>query len=306
MHKKLSKLLILIILISISACSNEIIETRNSDEVCEEYEAPDTKDADTDDQRDDEQDQNSEEKNFKLFIAIHLEPGTGYKDGNYQERYWPILPELIASADYYNVKLNLMFNPQWGAYILEDNDKLTLVRQWEASGHELGFHHHGPNHNGSWNGYTNQEEYKLSKNYLGSIDEAMTILNQLPSCGKIISSTVGPEEDVQYDLPTEIMYNTEGGSEKYDDLSSNPEEREINSQMVWIFKHARLAALSSDINWDLSEMESLIYDGLDTNTTYGIVFHEHEYDSDPEVFNSFFQILNENNIFPQTLPELMK
>ena len=45
------------------------------------------------------------------------------------------------------------FNPQWAEYILEDSNRINLLKHWQSQNYEIGIHHQGYDH-GDWNGYT--------------------------------------------------------------------------------------------------------------------------------------------------------
>ena len=117
-------------------------------------------------------------QNPSAFIAVHMESGGGGQ--YYPARNWQTLIELVNSADKYNQKLTLQFNPNWATYILQDRSKIDLLRSWEENGHEIALHHHGPTHT-DWNGYTNNQKYINNPKYKGTIAEMMSLVTQLPA-----------------------------------------------------------------------------------------------------------------------------
>ncbi|MCP4632119.1 MAG: hypothetical protein GY855_04270, partial [candidate division Zixibacteria bacterium] len=186
------------------------------------------------------------EESLSIFIAIHCEPGNDPRSTSYAALNWPALIDLVDSADTHHMKLTLLMNPQWATYIIEDEYRLSLVRAWESNGHELGLHSHGP-HMNSWNGYTNQEEYFDSPHFIGTMDDLMNIVNQLPDSGQMVTACIA-SEDQEHDFPAGVIYETNGGADKFDDLWSIPTEYIWNGQDVLRVTHARYAVSFSEVN----------------------------------------------------------
>lgn len=90
------------------------------------------------------------EESLQAYIMVHHEV---FEKDEYPAQ-WLYLNELVALSDEYEVKLTLSFPPGWAEYILEDEDRLKLLREWELSGYEIAAHHHGASH-ATWDGYTN-------------------------------------------------------------------------------------------------------------------------------------------------------
>lgn len=143
------------------------------------------------------------------FIAIHCEPKS--------ERAIPdnylILQEMVAYADEYNMKLTIMFTPQWADYIVADSTRLDEVQAWMANGHEVAAHHHSIFH-GSWDGYTDfsQEEVEAEGNnyrwYLGTLNDYMDALYRVNP--ELRSGCVNDEQNKQV-MPDAIVYDTCSG-----------------------------------------------------------------------------------------------
>ncbi len=242
-------------------------------------------------------------KGDDFFIAIHCEPGEVPLSTEYAAGNWPELTALVESADDHNMKLTLLFNPQWVMYILEDSARLELVRKWEANGHELGLHHHGPVMN-SWNGYTNQKKYFGSLKYVGKIREMMVLLNHLPASGQVKTACVN-SEDQEFDFPQGVIYATNGGSDKLGDLWSTPTKLTLNGQDVLYLTHARYAAQRSEVNIDLEEMAQLL-DQNESDEVMGIVFHDFEYAENPKPFDALFELLDERGIHTSSVSAIME
>ncbi|MBD3193235.1 MAG: hypothetical protein GF308_21555 [Candidatus Heimdallarchaeota archaeon] len=239
-----------------------------------------------------------------MFIAIHCEPGSFPKTTDYPEQYWLDLKEMIINANQSNVKLTLLFNPQWATYILNDSARLQMVRNWEANGHEIGLHHHGA-HMNSWNGYTDQAAYQSNPKYIGSIDEMMLLMNQLPLSGEIKTACVGTEEDIDSDFPYSVPYRTYGGSDKMEHLWSSPELTPFNNHDVLSLTHSRFSSESAEINIDHAELKEFIKD-KHKNEVIGLVWHVFDYDNHPQEYNELFQYVTEKGILTATVVELME
>ncbi len=169
--------------------------------------------------------------------------------------------------------MNIWMNPQWVTYILADNDRTSLVRSWVANGHEIGFHHHGP-HLGSWNGYTNQNEFMNDPEYIGTINEAMQLFEELLE-EPVVAGTIA-DKDIAEDFPVGLLYHTSGGSDKQDHLYSIPETATENGQIYQNLTHARLGASRNAVNLDVGELELFIrkYNG---DKVMGVIFHVKDY-----------------------------
>lgn len=243
------------------------------------------------------------QNNVDFFIAVHCEPGPDPLSTNYVALNWPALTDLVNSADDHNMKLTLLMNPQWAMYIVEDEYRLRLVRVWETNGHELGLHSHGP-HMNNWNGYTNQEQYFNSSDFIGTMDDLMDVVNHLPFSGQMVTACVA-SEDQEYDFPSGIIYETNGGADKFEDLWSIPTEYIWNGQDVLRVTHARYAALFGEVNIDLQQM-SKILDDNESDEIMGIVFHCFEYADDSAPYNTLFKLLEEKGIHTDTVSAIVE
>lgn len=116
-------------------------------------------------------------KPFANFLVIHFEVGENTKNLEYQEAYWPEVNNLIALSKPYKANLTLQFNPQWVEYFLKDKTKLELLKKWQQEGHEIGFHHHGYDHEG-WDGYTNRSGKEDDPRFRGNMANMMELWEQ--------------------------------------------------------------------------------------------------------------------------------
>lgn len=239
----------------------------------------------------------------RVFIAVHCEPGPTPASTDYAGLTWPSLVQLVDSADRSNLALTLMLNPQWAMHIVESQDRLALARDWEANGHEFALHHHGP-HMNAWNGYTDQEAYSGSPEYLGTIADMMAAMNQLPEFGQIQTACV-TVEDQPFDFPGGVVYATNGGADKLDDLWSTPTPQTWNGQNVLQLSHARYAASFNEVNIDLRQMERILNDGPESEVM-GLVFHCFEYADNPAAFDALFRLLDERGATTQSVAAIIE
>ena len=146
------------------------------------------------------------------FIAIHNEPRVEDLEKNYDA-----LKQLVAKANQYNMKLTLMFTPQWADFIVNNSQRKAELENWKKQDHEIAGHHHSVNHSGVWDGYTygSEEEAleirrRMGKNetYLGDLNDYTTELKKLNP--NIHSGCMNDEGD-KNNLPDEIIYDTCSG-----------------------------------------------------------------------------------------------
>ncbi len=145
-------------------------------------------------------------KPYGSFLVIHFEVGGDTNNLEYQKKYWPTAVNLVKLADQYSAKLTMQFNPQWAEYILNDQNKINLLRKWQQHGHEVGLHHHGYDH-GDWNGYTNRPRKEDDPGFWGTARDMMKLMGQLIQPYQLLSGTITDEE---FDYPEDIKYDTEG------------------------------------------------------------------------------------------------
>lgn len=152
------------------------------------------------------------------FFAVHNEPQNRPNGRADIEKAYPVLEDMVARADRYNMKLTLMFSAQWADYIAESPERLAEVRSWKAAGHEISAHHHGVWH-GSWDGYSSyseaeadairiQQGHNPPEEYHGTLDDYMAHLYQLDPGVK--SGCLNEEPDKQ-EMPDQILYGTGSG-----------------------------------------------------------------------------------------------
>ncbi len=159
------------------------------------------------------------------FIAVHNEPCCA------GERYYNALKQLVEYANNYNMKLTLMFSPQWADFILSDPKRKAEFEEWKKQGHEIAAHHHSIYHPGSWDGYSylpedeaikiRQEYYEENYGnypppreppYLGNVSDFIAALKKLNPDMK--SGCMNDEIDKNV-FPDEIIYDTCSGYTTY-------------------------------------------------------------------------------------------
>jgi hypothetical protein len=234
-------------------------------------------------------------QNYAGFVVIHMEPGTGVqeqKNLTNPQTYWPNLVDLVTAADKYEIKLTLLFNPQWAEYILQDQKKLSLLRSWETNGHEIGYHQHGPQAHGMnyWNGYTNQTAYQNRPQYQGTINDAMNLLIQLPADGKIYTAGVAAEEDRKYDWPTGVPYRVDGAADGA--VGSIKQETVMGQNILFLQHQIFIPEGENAITFEEAEKEMA---AMKDGEYFGLVFHAHNFTSDTkDDYEELFNLLSKN------------
>jgi len=223
-----------------------------------------------------------------LFLAVHHEPGSDPRSAAYVDRYWPALTALVAAAEEHGHRLTLLMNPQWAAYIAADGGRLALVRGWEARGHELGLHAHGPSMN-AWNGYTNQVAFRSDPGYLGTTADMMVVMSLVTADGRIRTAAV-TDGDSDVDYPEGILYDVDGGAAGVGDLVSTPAPVTWGGRTMTAVRHARFGATPSPASVTLAEIGSAM-ERMEKGQVMGIVFHCFEFHDAPEVYRGLFAML---------------
>jgi hypothetical protein len=231
------------------------------------------------------------------FFEVHLEPG------NANDEMFDALRGLVNLADSYNVKLTILFTPQWAEMILKNNKKLSLVRQWAEEGHEIGGHHHGPSVC-PWDGYTNLQynsiEFKNRQNkvpcpefvrkqemYLGDMQDYMELLNKL---GKIKTITMS-DEDI--DWPEGALYS--GGGRTLEGAVSNPRKVVFNGHTVYKLSSVPLKSSRTAFGERIS-IEEIKREYLSNREgIFGVNAHAVDYKNNPELYKQWFEFLKKQD-----------
>ena len=220
------------------------------------------------------------------FIAIHNEalPDPLYPEITLEKSYIT-LKEIITKADSYNIKLTLMFNPQWVDYIESNSSRLEDLQSWKQNGHEIAAHHHSIKHP-NWNGYTNMPKNEaivlreksrkdhVSEEYLGTMDDYVNKLHEInPS---INSGCVGKF----IDMPDNFIYDTCSGvgnvgypgQKLLDEDTKKGINEYISSFMVNGIERKYLAHAQITTEEALSEAKEII-ESMGPTEVYGAVAH---------------------------------
>jgi hypothetical protein len=240
-----------------------------------------------------------------FFIAVHLDPvmEAGEQETTLRpERYWESVADTVVAADEHGLKLSLLMNPQWGTFLLENEKLLSLARTWEANGHELGMHYHGPQMGAKWSGYSNQKKYFVDPNFQGMTVDAMRIMNQIPADGQVKTCTVN-DADAPFEYPEGMLYSTDGGLYGYDDLVSTPEALTLNGQEVFQVLHAKYGEGGKDAV-TLEEIKQAIEE-VEEGEVIGIVFHDKAFGEDPTDILALFEYLDEIELVTKSIKELL-
>lgn len=167
------------------------------------------------------------------FIAIHNEPHNSEPGSREKiDQGYATLKEMVRKANEYNIKLTLMFTPQWADYISENSERMAELESWKKHGHEIAAHHHSIYH-GNWDGYTDYtkkeaetqriKQGKTPEEYLGTFNDYIDKLKKLNQ--NIHSGCVNEEHD-KAEMPDEIIYGTCSGFANY----GEPGRRESDAQ----------------------------------------------------------------------------
>lgn len=156
------------------------------------------------------------------YTAIHCDPQPPL--------LWPILTQMVDSADAYGVPLTIEFSPPWVNLILSNSTFRDTVDAWRLRGHEIAGHHHGIYHC-SWDSLTNYPPDSIIANqpttplcdsgaFKSGMQPFYDSLNVLASDSAILtwaSSDSFPAVDFMLGVP----YRTDGGREVPWDAFSN-------------------------------------------------------------------------------------
>lgn len=221
-------------------------------------------------------------------FVVHCEPT------NANQHMWIKLVELVDLADSYHVPLSIDFPAQWAEMVLDDHFKQKVVEGWLENGHEIGGHHHAywatKERSYTWDGYTNtptkEIDPKDQKNYLGTMDDYMELLNALP--GERTSGamgTTGSPQDKQ-DWPCQLLYGTTGYA--LEDAVSQPQETTIGNCRITQIGHTLIVPQEGGA---LAEL----YANTVPDSIFGVVGHVFNYDEFPTAFEEWFKFLHEQD-----------
>lgn len=161
------------------------------------------------------------------FMAIHNEPRIEDLETNYQA-----LKELIAKANMFNMKLTLMFTPQWADFIAGDSERTAALNEWKKQGHEIAAHHHSIRHPG-WDGYTylpREEALQIRRSmgrYEAHLGDMRAYISELKKLNPEIHSGCMNDEGDKNVLPDEIIYDTCSGYANFGEPGRRVSDRNV-------------------------------------------------------------------------------
>ena len=231
---------------------------------------------------------------YGSFLVIHFEVGGDTKNLEYQKVYWPSAINLVDLANQYDVKLTLQFNPQWPEYILNDQNKLNLLKKWQQHGHEVGLHHHGYDH-GDWNGYTNRPRKEDDSRFRGTARDMMKLMGQLIQPYQLLSGTITDEE---FDYSEDIKYDTEGIL--FIHARSKPKQVTLgrNNKVIQV----GMALLSCEGDIESFKRE---YQKLKENEVFGVVTHEKDFAKNPVIIEEWLRFIKSEGARITTVSQLI-
>lgn len=275
-------------------------------------------------------DNDSQARNLpNAFFAVHFEPRSA------DERGFEELKKFVRMAEDFNVKLTLQFTPSWAKMILSDESKLDILRQWQASGHEIAAHHHGATHGWEWDGYTNLSETEwqktrhevydrsgqdkkivqalvkqnnLGEKYLGDMDDYMLLYEKLAGSEKIFTMSMGP--DRKTDWPEEIPYSLDNIV-----MLPNGDYNIGGTAIVKLKKEIYSGHNVSEIDMrfieNMNEVEKAEeeYSRALPDNVIGVVTHIEDFARDPNVPRAWMEFINKKDLSGErnkTVAEVME
>lgn len=227
----------------------------------------------------------------EAFVVVHMEVHEGDAREtvslDYQEEYWPELVDLVDLADEFGLPLTLLFNPQWGEYILPDADRLATVQAWEAGGHELGIHHHGLGYASEWNGFSNDPSAVNTDGYRGSIEEMMEFLRPMSVEGMV--TFAGSDADT--DLPKGIEVVAVGTS---GELVSAPSQTSLGGDTYDLIEYQAFVGLPGA--QDMLDQLPSVLERTRGGTVFGTAFHEADWAANRDQVKRLFEILAQQDV----------
>lgn len=236
------------------------------------------------------------------FIAIHNEAYNIPHGIDHIVEDYATLQSMIKKADEYNIKLTLMFTPQWADYISESEERIVELSSWRDNGHEIAAHHHSIHHS-NWDGYTDytleealvEREKHTSRfeEYFGTLDNFTEVLKKLNP--NMNSGCVNDEHDKNV-MPDAIIYDTCSGYNNYGEPGVRSEGKSPNSgrndyisvgvvngiERKWL-THAPI------ISEEMQLSAQIIFEAMDTGV-YGVV--DHSIESQAQPYYEFLEFLH--------------
>ncbi len=240
-----------------------------------------------------------------VFLAFHLEVSTPPRIHS----LWPSLVDFVALADTYGAKVSLQFSEPWARYVY-DNDLTATVQAWEANGHEIALHHHGPTHK-FFDWYTNRPDlirtdgwYATDGTYQGDMAALMTFPDPL-AVNPIVSAGMS---DADIDWPAGVLYyaTKTGETSAKTDLLSVPVQATYNGYTVTKVTNAGYAI---DHLGDAAVTLADIEQGLQNATpdqVMGIVVNDDTIENHFDEIEPLFQLLQQYALQVRTTRDVVE
>ncbi len=240
-----------------------------------------------------------------VFLTFHLE----YSDTPRIQRLWPQLENFMALADSYGAKVSLQFSPTWADYVFTQGLTDT-VKGWEANGHEIALHHHGPTHK-FFDGYTDRPDlirtdgwYATDGVYVGDMAALMALLEPLAD-NPIVSAGMS---DAETDWPAGVLYyaSKAGETNAKTDLISTPWQGVYNGYTVTVATNAGYAIDHlGDAAVTLADIEQGLQDAT-SDQVLGIVVNDNTIETHFDQLEPLFQLLQSYSAQARTIKDVLE
>ena len=238
------------------------------------------------------------------FIAIHNEPYHVPGGEKKLAEEYNTLKRMIAKADQYNIKLTLMFTPQWADYISESPKRMADLESWKKHGHEIAGHHHSIYH-GNWDGYTDyskeeaeaqrRKQGKTPEKYLGTLTDYINHLRKINL--DIKSGCVNDEHDKRA-MPDKIIYDTCSGFANCGEVGTRlgdvDQKKGKNEYILTGTANGILRKWLAHYQITNSERQKTaqtVFDSINPSYVYGVVTHSASGVQEEEYYN-FLEFLH--------------
>ncbi|HDH31283.1 MAG TPA: hypothetical protein ENH26_00735 [Candidatus Wolfebacteria bacterium] len=245
------------------------------------------------------------EEQTSTFFMIHFEvgarkdnptyskiaPGSTVRNLKYQEALWPATVKLLDLANQYDFDLTLAFNPQWAEYILQDKEKVAIVKEWQKQGHEIAFHHHAYTHN-DWHGFSDRTEPNVLNDpkYRGKLEEGIYFINEVAKPEEVITGS-------------SLSIATGGGKDNPSDARKKLEIIKKWGKDVPYLSHG---FFDNFIDNKLMEEFKQEYKKTENDEIFGVTTHAHNFYNRPEIMNEWFEFIKTEKDKIQTVKKITK
>ena len=239
-----------------------------------------------------------------VFLTFHLEVSTL----PHIKVLWPKLVDFINLADRYGAKVSIQFSEPWARYVI-DNNLTATVLAWEANGHEIALHHHGPTHK-FFDGYTDRPDlvrtdgwYATPGVYKGNMVALMNVLDPL-AVNPIVSAGMS---DAETDWPDGLLYYaTKAGEDNAKtDLISTPWQATYNGHTVTVATNAGYAIDHlGDAAVTLADIESALQNAT-PDQVLGIVINDDTIQNHFSDIEPLFQLLQQYGSQARTIKDVV-